>query len=316
MTKRLRLSLILICLLLTGLASDPLYAQFPQTIELGPHAGITTYQGDINPWKLFNQFDLCYGGLVRYNYDSRWSFRLDYTYATVKASDEKAGWRPERELNFQSKIHDVALIGEFNFMDFYTGKEDAFISPYLFAGFSWFKYKTAPYIEDANRLYEIAGVSPDDKENMKLFHEVWDSALASGSSFSIPFGIGCKLALSKHLAASLEWSMHYTFTDMLDGVTGVYPPNTTHRFFISELVSSGENGHPKLQFKVVDQVDPEAVQQGLYNTYYDLSDPTGKYRENQQRGDATTNDMFGMLSFTLTWKIPLPGNSACNVIKP
>ena len=85
-------------------------------------------------------------------------------------------------------------------------------------------------------------------------------------------------------------------------------------FFISKLVSS-ENGHPELQFNV-DQVDPEAMQQELYNTYYDLSDPTGKYRENQQRGDATTNDMFGMLSFTLTWKIPLPGNSACNVIKP
>ena len=74
MTKRLRLSLILICLLLTGLASDPLYAQFPQTIELGPHAGITTYQGDINPWKLFNQFDP--GLRAIFKFVPKWSFIL------------------------------------------------------------------------------------------------------------------------------------------------------------------------------------------------------------------------------------------------
>ena len=59
--------------------------------------------------------DLQYGGIVRFNENSRWTYRLDYTHATVKASDEQIKWRPERGLNFLSKINDVSLVVEFNF---------------------------------------------------------------------------------------------------------------------------------------------------------------------------------------------------------
>ena len=45
----------------------------------------------------------------------------------------------------------------------------------------------------------------------------------SSIGISIPFGMGVKFALSKHLAATVEWRMQKTFTDYLDDVATVYP---------------------------------------------------------------------------------------------
>ena len=269
MKKRLCLWLIALCLILLGQAGNRVYAQDPQTIEVGPHLGVTSYIGELNvwkhlgqwKWKEFNQFNYDWGVLARYNPNTRWSFRVDYTQGVIRACDSVTAWRPEAGLTFQSTVKDIALLVEFNFLDYYTGHFDNWISPYIFGGFSTFFYKTKPFTK---------------------IPTVDETTLEKTFAFSIPFGVGCKLSLSDHLGATVEWRMHYTFTDELDNVSKPYPAS---------------------QNLVIDDDD---------NVLYDLTDPTGNFHAQQQRGNTQNNDWFGMINLSLTWKFVIPNPSACN----
>ena len=46
---------------------------------------------------------------------------------------------------------------------------------------------------------------------------------------------------------------------------------------------------------------------------YDFTDPTRSFPEGYQRGNARTNDWFGMLNLSLTWKFVLPEKTACKM---
>ena len=279
MVRKLRFLLIMSCLVIFSQAK----AQFddPKTLEIGPHAGVSYYMGDINPTLPFAMADLEYGGVVRFNYDTRWTIRADYAFATVKAYDEKFKWCPERGLNFTSKIHDLSIVGEFNFLEYYTGNPKRNVSPYIFAGISVFYYTA--FTDVAGTLVDLSdylteAAPTDPKWYDKLFGKT------SSIGISIPFGMGVKFALSKHLAATVEWRMQKTFTDYLDDVATVYPEQ--------HAIYTAEDG-----------------------TQYDLTDPTGNYIAGQQRGNSAFNDWFGMARASLTWKFNLPDGRGCNLSK-
>ena len=196
--------------LMLVIQANILFAQPPQTIEVGPHIGITECNGDVNPWKQFNQPGLETGIVVRYNYNTRWSFRLDYTLGNVRGSDQVAGCRPERGAVFNNIVSDLALIAEFNFFDYYTGYPSQSISPYLFGGISFFGFS------DANSMLPLSEASIPNL----LFGTF-------GAIRSIPFGFGVKCSLSKHLATTFEYQMQMTHTDMLDNVYD-FPDNIPH----------------------------------------------------------------------------------------
>ena len=279
MYRRFRLLLILSCLAFFTQAN----AQFddPKTLEVGPHVGVSYYMGDLNPTMPFAMSQLQYGGVARFNYNNRWSFRFDYSHATVAADDDKIGWRPERKLNFTSRINDFSLEAEFNFLEYYTGNPKKNVSPYIFGGISVFQYTA--YANVAGKLvdlskYETEYVDPNAKWYNKMFGKT------SPVGVSIPFGLGVKLSLSQHMAATVEWRMQKTFTDYLDDVAKVYPEQ--------HAIYTDEDG-----------------------TKYDLSDPTGNYKTNQQRGNSAFNDWFGMARVSLTWKFNLPDGRGCNLSK-
>ena len=261
-------------------------AQFddPKTLEVGPHVGLSYYMGDLNPTMPFAQAQLQYGGLVRFNYDNRWTFRFDYSRATVTASDEVIKWRPERGLNFTSRINDFSLVAEFNFIEYYTGNPKKNVSPYIFGGISVFQYTAFATVGD--QLIDLSDyategpVDPNEKWYRKMFGKT------SSIGVSIPFGMGLKFALSRHMAGTVEWRMQKTFTDYLDDVATVYPERNQH------AVYTAEDG-----------------------TTYDLTDPTGNYIAGQQRGNSAFNDWFGMARVSLTWKFNLPDGRGCNLSK-
>lgn len=278
MWRKLRLLLIVSCLAIVFNAN----AQFddPKTLEIGPHGGVSYYMGDLNPLLPFAMADLQYGGIVRFNENSRWTYRLDYTHATVKASDEQIKWRPERGLNFLTKINDVSLVVEFNFLEYYTGNPKRNVSPYIFGGISVFQY--TPFVQVGDTLVNLRNIATEGPEGEVKWYDKL-SVKSSPVGLSIPFGFGVKLALSRHIAATMEWRMQKTFTDYLDDVATVYPEEHA-------TVEIGE-------------------------TTYDLSDPSGNYIAGQQRGNSAFNDWFGMARVSLTWKINLPDGRGCNLSK-
>lgn len=263
MLKRFRFALIFICLAFIGRAN----AQFddPKTLEVGFHAGTSYYIGDLNPQKHFGMPDLEFGGVTRFNVNSRWTYRFDYTYANVKASDEKIAWRPERGLGFRSTIHDFSLIAEFNFLEYYTGNPKRNCSPYIFGGLSGFLFTSYCTVDEAGA--ELKPLKTEGKDY-------------SSMSVSIPFGLGVKLALSKHIAATFEWRLQKTFTDYLDDCGTVYPENH----------AIGEDG-------------------------FDYSDPTGNFLPGQQRGNSAFKDWFCEARVSFTWKFNLPDGRGCNLSK-
>ena len=283
-----RLRFLLMMCLVAVLGMKGMKAQSPQTIEVGPHVGATSYVGDLNvwrhltqwEWKQLNQFHYDLGGVVRFNYDSRWSFRLDYSYMHVRAADTITAWRPESHLNFNTTVHDLSFLVEFNFFDYYTGRIDKSFSPYIFGGISGLLYYVQPFTGDETLdAYYFNGLG--DNEYYDKFTADLERT-GFNKSISIPFGVGLKISLSEHLASTVEWRMHYTFTDYLDGVSGDYSA--------SHATANDSQGN-----------------------VYDFTDPTGNFAAGSQRGNARSNDWFGMLNLTLTWKFVIPDNAACKL---
>ena len=338
MWRKIRLLLIISGLI----AAINANAQFddPKTLEVGPHVGASYYMGDINPAKPFAMSDLQYGGVVRFNYNNRWTFRFDYSRVKVKADDKVIGWRPERGLNFFAKINDFSLVAEFNFLEYYTGNPKKNVSPYIFGGVSMFTY--TPYCNVQDSIVDLRKYITEEEVS------------ASPIGLSIPFGFGVKFSLSRHMAASVEWRMQKTFVDYLDGVATVYPKDASYYGYEEHLVD--KQGNPIVVDKqgkliVVDnQGNPIVDNQGnpikfdvdTQNSYamiYNLSDPTAtplqasvnskgetvfpgqmpdghyNYKANQQRGNSAFNDWFGMARVSLTWKFNLPDGRGCNLSK-
>lgn len=281
MYRIIRFLLILSCLAFFMQAN----AQFddPKTLEVGPHVGLSYYMGDLNPTMPFAMAQLQYGGLVRFNYNNRWTFRFDYSRATVTADDTKLNWRPERGLNFTSVINDFSLTAEFNFLEYYTGNPKKNVSPYIFGGISVFQYTAFAMAGD--KLIDLSDYATEGHvdPNAKWYDKMFGKTSPIG--VSIPFGMGVKFSLSRHMAATVEWRMQKTFTDYLDDVATVYPEG-------EHAVYTFEDG-----------------------STYDLTDPTGNYKPGQQRGNSSFNDWFGMARMSLTWKFNLPDGRGCNLSK-
>lgn len=176
-----------------------------QIVEIGATGGLSYYIGDINPGKHFAQSEFSYGGTLRYYQNLRWAFRFQYSRFNLTSSDEIIGFRPERNLSFNSKVNDFAFIAEFNFLDYWTGSRRDIVSPYIFAGVSVFNFNTTAL--DGTPLQPLKTEGVD----------------YSTFSWSIPFGLGVKCSLSKRIGLTLEWRIHKSFTDYIDDVSGYYP---------------------------------------------------------------------------------------------
>lgn len=164
-----------------------------QIMEFGVTGGLSYYVGDINPGKQFNQSSLGLGGVIRYYDNLRWAFRFQYSNMNLQADDNTGFFEPA-EMSFVSKVNDFSLIAEFNFFDYWTGSKQNFITPYIFAGVSLFTYNTA---------------------NTEGEH------LISGTSASIPFGLGIKYSLTNRIGITLEWRMHKSLNDKIDNVEDI-----------------------------------------------------------------------------------------------
>ena len=195
------------------LATNTAHAQI---VEVGGSVGLSYYMGDVNPRKPFMDSKLGWGVLVRYYDNTRWAFRLAYSNLQLNGSDKASNYRPERGLSFNTNVHDVALIAEFNFLDYFTGSKRNGVSPYLFGGISVLSFN--PKAADGTELCNVLTDVDYDKT-------IPDNGSAKYSKLaaSIPFGIGVKYSLGQKLGAAIEWRWDYSFTDWLDDCHAYYP---------------------------------------------------------------------------------------------
>lgn len=185
-------------LLFACIAILPLCAQDEDTeyrMELGGALGLTSGLNDANS-KVFGNSQLAGGVLARFLLNPRMAIKTSLTYGKVKANtagvDHFYPANPEMpgadRLQFAASggLYDLSALYELNFL------------PYgYYRGYQGF-HRLVPYIQlGVGFAYSDAG---------------------DAFCLSLPLGVGLKYKIGRRLNLGLEWRMHLTACDKLEGL--------------------------------------------------------------------------------------------------
>jgi hypothetical protein len=173
-------------------------------MEIGGGVGAMTYLGDFNGNLLKNMQPM--GGLVaKYKLNPRMAWTADLGYGKLKgASKNDKSWFPElteTPIEFSTTVIDFDVRFEYNFWPFGTGREYLGARP------------LTPFIALGAGL---AFAKPD----------IGEKAVA----FQMPIGLGVKYKLKDRLNLAVEWMIHFTGSDKLDGTEDPYGIKSTGMF--------------------------------------------------------------------------------------
>ncbi len=234
------------------------------------------YSGDINPGLNLPSKFYPGGGLVyRYNFNDRLAFKGNILYGQIYAHDKdsESEWQQNRNLHFRADLFELSAQIEVNFLTYEIGDDRRPSSPYLFLGFSIFRFN--PKAEYNDRWVELQplgteGQGIDGFEDRYVLTQV-----------SVPIGIGYKFNIIGSLGGAIEWGMRKTFTDYLDDVSGDYVDANTLEF---------ENG---------------PLSQILADRSFEPRSPDGT-NNGVQRGETSRKDWYIFTGLMLTYKLGKP----------
>lgn len=196
MTKRSLCKLFLLPLLLT-LPLQMLRAQDdPQyRLEIGAGIGTVAYEGDLNGSILSGLQPM--GAIVgRYNFDPYKDLRLNLGFGKLKGSNDKVEtYYPDldgKDYSFSNTLVDMSLVFEYNFWPYGTGRDyrgAKRLVPYIFGGLG------ATFVK---------------AEEKNVF------------TANVPLGIGAKYKVNERVNVGLDWTIHFSLSDELDGVKDPY----------------------------------------------------------------------------------------------
>ena len=163
--------------------------------EIGAGIGMAAYQGDLSG-SITNNMQPLFSLMARYRINPRSAFALNIGIGKLKGSGTGLKtWYPEyqdRPLDFTNSMVDVVMKYEYNFWPYGTGREyrgAVPLTPYISGGLGFTNVSTP-----------------------------------AGGVFTtgVPLGFGVKYKLAERVNATLEWMMHFTFSDKIDGVCDPY----------------------------------------------------------------------------------------------
>ena len=159
-------------------------------LEIGGGVGMVAYQGDFNG-NLFKNMQPMFSLLGKYKFNPRMALAMNISYGTLKGSAKNVtSYVPEEwaDYSFKEKFGDVGNRLEYNFWPFGTGMEyrgAKRLTPYIFLGLGTTVFK-------------------DDKTQLTM---------------NLPIGLGVKYKAADRVNMALEWAMHFSNTDRLDGAS-------------------------------------------------------------------------------------------------
>ena len=180
----------LLLLALTGSAQAQTEPEY--RLEIGGGIGAVTYLGDFNS-NLFKDIQPMGSLLAKYRFDPRQALALNISYGQLKGSSKngKSYFPTTSDYTFKTSIVDVGLRYEYNFWPFGTGQEyrgAKRLTPYIFIGVG-------------------TTISKPDKTRVGM---------------NLPIGGGVKYKMADRVNLGVEWAMHFTTSDMLDGIKDPY----------------------------------------------------------------------------------------------
>ncbi|MDY7396257.1 DUF6089 family protein [Aureibaculum sp. 2210JD6-5] len=181
MRKRL---LFYVFILITSISSAQLY-------EGGVFLGGSNYIGDIGSEFYIQPNRIAVGGIAKFNYTPRITFRATGLYTRLHDSDSRAQstFRQNRGLQFRNSILEAALGVEFSFFKYSLSKTGFTQTPYIIAQVGAVNY---------------ASIGPGGVSKRT-------------TSVVFPVGLGYKMKLMENVGIAIESSFRYTFKDVIDG---------------------------------------------------------------------------------------------------
>ncbi|WP_028897109.1 DUF6089 family protein [Prevotella sp. HUN102] len=198
------------------LAAAPLKAQDGEEyrMEMGAGVGMLGYLGDFNGSLTKNLQPM--GSLVaRYVFNPYMGLKMNVSYGKVKGSSaDVETYYPkfaQKPYEFNNTLVDVGLTYEYNFWPYGTGREyrgAQKFTPFVFGGLG----ATYVKLEDGDRK--------------------------SAFSANVPIGIGVKYKIGERTNIGLEWAMHFSLTDEIDGQKDPYDIKSSGAFKNTDCYST------------------------------------------------------------------------------
>lgn len=182
-----------------------------QTWEIGATGGGSGYMGDLNPNNPIKVSGYAFGGFVKRNFNGYLSVRGGLTFGRIAAADSNSNSAQfrERNLSFTTSIQEVAITGEFNFMNYIPEAGKNKFTPFIFLGGAAATY--FPYTTYEGKKYSLRGARTEgEKVNY------------STTTISLIYGAGIKYNIAGKFTLGAEMGYRNTNTDYLDDVSGNY----------------------------------------------------------------------------------------------
>lgn len=189
--KKGLVTLLMLCATLTASAQqDDEYL-----MEIGGGVGMVSYQGDFNG-KITSGMQPAGAIVWRRLLNPYMGFRVTGMMGKLKGDATRVEtYYPDettRAYSFDRSFTDVSVTYEYNFWPYGTGRDyrgAKRLTPFVFGGIG------ATYVSGGEK---------------KVF------------TANVPIGLGIKYKLKERLNVGLEWSMHFSLSDELDGIADPY----------------------------------------------------------------------------------------------
>ncbi len=171
--------------------TDPEYR-----LEVGGGVGAVTYLGDFNS-NLFKEIQPMGSLLAKYRFSPRQAVAMNISYGQLKgaAKNEKTYYPALSDYSFKASLVDVGMRYEYNFWPYGTGMEyrgAKRLTPYIYIGMG------------------TTIAKPDNGE------------AKTELALNVPLGGGVKYKVADRVNLGVEWTIHFTTSDLLDGVKDPY----------------------------------------------------------------------------------------------
>lgn len=164
-------------------------------MEGGAGIGVVSYEGDFNS-NILKDMQPMASLLLRRNFNPYMGLRLATSYGKLKGKSSDAGtYYPDYQesvYTFNNSLIDVSLTYEYNFWPYGTGHDyrgAKRFTPFIFGGIG------------------ATGVFGGEKKEFTA---------------NVPLGLGIKYKIGERLNLGVEWAMHFSLSDKLDGVKDPY----------------------------------------------------------------------------------------------
>ena len=194
MQLRTRLLTLLVCAATALTATAQTDDQY--RMEIGVGAGMVAYEGDYNG-SITSGMQPAATVMLRRIFNPYMGLRLAATYGKLKGSDRGLKtYIPDTDgdtsYEFNNILADLSLTYEYNFWPYGTGHDyrgAKRLTPFIFAGLG------ATYVTGGGNNVFTA---------------------------NLPLGLGVKYKLAPRLNLGVEWAMHFSLSDKLDGTADPY----------------------------------------------------------------------------------------------